>query len=197
MPSGYAPCTNWLKKRIRKEWEYEHRDYHLTYVWGLDFDESKRAERIKQTMLEFTHCFPLIDRMLTKEDVHAICEQLHIKRPIMYELGYANNNCIGCVKGGMGYWNKIRKDFPDVFKARAKLEREIGHSILKECYLDELDEARGITNEVLPECSIMCEIIKQTFTDLKTDLRTTKEDLLAELKDSKEILVQKIEDKKE
>lgn len=35
---------------------------------------------------------------------------------------------------------------------------------------------------------------KQTVTDLKTDLRTTKEDLLAELKDSKEILVQKIED---
>lgn len=31
----------------------------------------------------------------------------------MYDLGYANNNCIGCVKGGIGYWNKIRIDFPE------------------------------------------------------------------------------------
>ena len=30
----YYPCTNWLKKRVRKEWEYEHRDYDITYVWG-------------------------------------------------------------------------------------------------------------------------------------------------------------------
>ena len=32
----------------------------------------------------------------------------------MYDLGYPNNNCIGCIKGGMGYWNRIRKDFPDI-----------------------------------------------------------------------------------
>ena len=37
-------------------------------------------------------------------------------RPLMYDLGYPNNNCIGCVKGGMGYWNHIRKDFPEVFE---------------------------------------------------------------------------------
>lgn len=33
---------------------------------------------------------------------------------------------------------------------------------------------------------------KQTVTDLKTDLRTTKEDLLAEIKTSKEIILDKI-----
>ena len=30
--NGFAPCTNWLKKRIRKEWEEQHKDYNLTYV---------------------------------------------------------------------------------------------------------------------------------------------------------------------
>ena len=63
-----------------------------------------------------------------KEVFGGISERLGIKRPIMYDLGYSNNNCIGCVKGGMGYWNKIREDFPEVFQARAKLEREIGRS---------------------------------------------------------------------
>jgi hypothetical protein len=51
----------------------------------------------------------------------------------MYKLGYKNNNCIGCVKGGMGYWNKIRKDFPEDFKKMADLEQEMGVSI---CYTD-------------------------------------------------------------
>lgn len=34
---------------------------------------------------------------------------------------------------------------------------------------------------------------KQTVTDLKTDLRTTKEDLLAEMKDTRESILAKME----
>lgn len=110
-----AKCTEILKKRVRKEWEYAHRDCDITYVWGFDSSEKKRAERLVESMPEFEHEFPLIDKMLSKQDVHAILDNLGIKRPKMYDLGYSNNNCIGCVKGGMGYWNKIRVDFPEVF----------------------------------------------------------------------------------
>lgn len=157
MPIGFAPCTAWLKKRVRKQWEYEHRDYELTYVWGMDLNEKHRADRLCETMIEFDHVFPLIDRQLTKQDVHGMCKEIGIKRPAMYDLGYNNNNCIGCVKGGMGYWNKIRVDFPEVFESRAKLERKIGSSCLKECYLDELDPNRGrMSEEIMEECGIFC-----------------------------------------
>ena len=37
--TGIAVCTNWLKKRVRKEWEEKHKDYELTYVWGFDLAE--------------------------------------------------------------------------------------------------------------------------------------------------------------
>ena len=155
--TGFAPCTNWLKKRVRKEWEFEHRDYDLTYVWGMDCNEKNRADRLKETMINFTHCFPLIERGLTKEEAHGICAELGIKRPLMYDLGYNNNNCVGCVKGGMGYWNKIRVDFPEVFESRSKLERSIGNTILKECYLDELDPNRGrMSEEISTDCNIFC-----------------------------------------
>ncbi|MDY4111570.1 MAG: phosphoadenosine phosphosulfate reductase, partial [Roseburia sp.] len=43
--NGFTPCTNWLKKRIRKEWEYRHTNYEITYVWGFDLKETERAER--------------------------------------------------------------------------------------------------------------------------------------------------------
>ena len=160
--SFFVPCTNWLKKRVRKQWEHEHAEYDITYVWGMDCTEKNRAQRLVETMIEYKHEFPLIDRNLTKQEVHGICDRLNIKRPIMYDLGYKNNNCIGCVKGGMGYWNKIRKDFPEVFESRAKLERKLGKSILKEAdgtpvYLDELDENRGsMGDEISTECNIFC-----------------------------------------
>lgn len=157
MPYGFSPCTNWLKKRVRKEWEYAHKEYDITYVWGFDCNEKHRADRLLETMIEFEHSFPLIERNLDKTDAHGMCNALGIKRPVMYDMGYNNNNCIGCIKGGMGYWNKIRVDFPEVFNSRAKLERDIGYSILKDCFLDELDENRGrMSEEIMEECGIFC-----------------------------------------
>ena len=152
-----AKCTQILKKRVRKEWEQGKKD--LTYIWGYDLSEKHRSERLLEAMPEFNHKFPLIERGFSKEDCHGILRELGIKRPLMYELGYRNNNCIGCVKGGMGYWNRIRKDFPEVFEARAKLEREIGASCIKGVFLDELDPDRGkLEEEVMEDCNIICQI---------------------------------------
>ena len=157
--SGFAPCTAWLKKRVRKQWELEHSDYEITYVWGFDLNEKRRAENVVDAMIEFNHEFPLIDNNLLKQDCHAIAAKLGIKRPVMYDMGYNNNNCIGCVKGGMGYWNKIRVDFPEVFESRAKLERDIGASCINGCFLDELDPSRGrMSDEIMQDCGISCEL---------------------------------------
>lgn len=156
-PHG-AKCTQVLKKQVRQKWEREQ-DGEMVYIWGYDSTEQHRADRLKESMLEYEHIFPLIDENLSKEEVHGMLQRLGIKRPAMYEMGYRNNNCIGCVKGGMGYWNKIRRDFPEVFAERAKLEREIGRSCIKGVFLDELDPNRGrIEDEVMEECGIMCEI---------------------------------------
>ena len=153
-----AKCTQVLKKKVRQDWEKAQGD-EMTYIWGYDSDEMKRADRLRETMPEYHHVFPLIDANLNKDEVHGMLKRLGIKRPEMYEMGYRNNNCIGCVKGGMGYWNKIRRDFPEVFEERAKLERKIGASCIKGVFLDELDPNRGrIEDEVMGECGIMCEI---------------------------------------
>jgi len=160
-----AKCTDILKKRVRKEWELEHRGKDLTYVWGYDCTEKHRADAIIEADPDHKHQFPLIERSLSKADSHGILRQLEIKRPVMYDLGYQNNNCIGCVKGGMGYWNKIRIDFPEVFARRATQERLVGHSCLTEkingkavpVFLDELSPERGrIEDEIMDDCSIAC-----------------------------------------
>lgn len=154
-----ASCTRLLKKEVRRKWEREYPDHHI-YVWGFDRNEVNRAERLAETLSDYDHEFPLIEHGLTKEDAHGIAKELGLKRPLMYDLGYPNNNCIGCVKGGTGYWNKIRADFPEVFEGRAREEREIGHSCIKGVFLDELDPERGnIQTEVMEECNIICQML--------------------------------------
>jgi hypothetical protein len=154
-----AACTRLLKRNVRRQWEMENPGRH-TYVWGYDIEERKRAARLSVTMPEHDHEFPLIDHNLSKAECHAMADMLGIKRPMMYDMGYPNNNCIGCVKGGMGYWNKIRRDFPEVFERRAKQEREIGHSCIKGIYLDELDPDRGNMDlEIFEDCTITCQLL--------------------------------------
>lgn len=172
-PTG-AACTRLLKRRDRKVWEAQNRFFcRFRYVWGMDSNETNRADRLETDMQEDCHAFPLIERGLSKEDAHGILKEAGIARPRMYDLGFPNNNCRMCVKGGRGYMNLCRKIWPDLFAARAKMERVIGRTCLKRerpdktrpagpdnsvlVYLDELgpDEGRDC-KIILPECGAMC-----------------------------------------
>ncbi len=173
-PHG-AACTLQLKKKVRYELEKELKDWD-GQVWGFDFckKEINRAIRFKQQYPNNKPLFPLIERKITKSDALGMLWKAGIEIPTMYKLGYDNNNCIGCPKGGMGYWNKIRKDFPEKFNETAKIERKINHTCLKETinkksfplFLDELDPERGDEiNVVKTDCSIICQIEFQEIED--------------------------------
>lgn len=169
-PTG-AACTLKLKKEVRYKLEKELGCWD-GQVWGFDFDpkEINRAIRLKQQYPETKPLFPLIERQITKQDAMGMLWKTGIEIPAMYKLGYNNNNCIGCVKGGMGYWNKIRKDFPDKFSEMAEIERKIGATCLKDnkgkIYLDELNPNRGDpVQEIIPDCSLICQIEFQEILD--------------------------------
>lgn len=158
-PTG-APCTRILKKRVRQEWEINN--LYDAYVWGMDYSkrEINRAERIISSMPNINHVFPLQDEQINKANAHGILKNAGIKRPAMYELGYPNNNCVGCVKGGRGYWNKIKKDFPDVFTQMLRDEISIGASCIKGTFLKDLKEDTGHNLKVIIEdCGIFCEAV--------------------------------------
>ena len=105
--------------------------------------------------------FPLVDAGLTKQDCLNILMTAKIELPEMYKLGYKNNNCIGCVKGGKGYWNKIRVDFPDVFQRMAQQERKMNTKIFKDVYLDELPNNVGnYESELEMECGVTCTTMR-------------------------------------
>ena len=163
-PKG-APCTIEMKKAVR--WAFEkvwHPDFQ---VFGFTEEERGRADRFRVQNPEIRLITPLIEHRLMKEDCHAIIARAAIALPMMYTLGFENNNCIGCVKASSPtYWNRVRRQFPDVFDRRAKLSREIGCKLVRgtkgnreRYFLDELHPEEG-AGETEPKisCSPLCEV---------------------------------------
>ncbi len=162
-----AACTKQLKKDVRIK--YEKDNEFSGQIFGFEFSkkEINRAIRFKEQNPNTLPLYPLIEHQLTKANCGFILENQGIELPTMYKLGYSNNNCLMCVKGGKGYFNKMRIDFPNEFDDMAKMERTINASCLNGTYLDELDENAGRMNKIImPECDLFCEI---EFTNLISD----------------------------
>jgi len=156
-PKG-APCTMILKKWVREKFE-RHDDVQ---IFGYTIEEMHRVDRFIDANNHVHTDFILVDRNITKPECMDWFQSMGFDLPIMYRLGYPNNNCVGCVKGGMGYWNAIRKDFPEAFGRMARLERQIGHAVNKDkdgpVYLDELAPNRGnFKRDVPSDCGFTCE----------------------------------------
>jgi hypothetical protein len=158
-PAG-ARCTTELKKKVRKQFEAERPDIEL-HIFGMTANEKHRADRLLADGMAYE--FPLIDARIYKQECY---ERLHvagIELPAMYQLGFNNNNCIGCVKGGAGYWNMIRKHFPAHFERMAELEREIEHSCINGTFLDELAPDAGRHDEPDISCGLFCMAEKEGY----------------------------------
>lgn len=156
-----AECTRTLKKGARYEWQRKHNP--RWHVLGFTADEKKRAELFKLTECD-NHVPVLVNAKIEKADCFKIVAKAGIKRPRIYDLGYPNANCIGCVKAtSPTYWNLVREKHPEVFADRAKQSREIGARLVrvkgKRKFLDELqttDKGRALKN-LSWDCGVFCE----------------------------------------
>jgi len=117
-----ARCTAEMKKAVRRDYE---RPGDIQ-VFGFTVEEGDRIKRFHEEQPEINGDFILFRNGVTKADCLKAIKTAGIEIPMMYKMGYRNNNCIGCVKGGAGYWNKIRRDFPESFQYMANLERSLG-----------------------------------------------------------------------
>lgn len=120
-----AICSSELKRAVREEYQNINVDY--AQVFGFDVTERKRHLNMQRNYPEINIMSPLIEMNWTKSQVVAIFKELGVEIPIPYKLGYRNNNCwmTGCVQGGIGYWQKIKRDEPEKFNAMAAREHRI------------------------------------------------------------------------
>src|SRR3990167_744572 len=158
-PRG-ARCTAELKKKVR----YAFQLPEDLQIFGYHRDEKNRAARFTQANQWIDLEYPLIDQDLTHADCMTIIMHAGIEIPKMYQLGFNNNNCIGCVKAESAtYWNRVRREFPDVFAKRAEQERKCNFALVRQnkrpVFLDELDPDAGRADEEIAiQCGLLCDI---------------------------------------
>lgn len=122
-----AICSSDLKRRVREIWQKENE--YDAQVFGFEFDkkEFNRSKSIKLNHPKSKGIYPLLMLAYDKEDCIKIVQEAGIEPPVSYKLGFNNNNCLqtGCVQGGIGYWQKMERDFPEKFKKMADMEHEL------------------------------------------------------------------------
>jgi hypothetical protein len=155
---GGARCTVELKKIPRFAFQWPQDIHHFGYT----ANEKRRIRDFEANNPELFLKWLLRDRGLTKKNCFSMLRAAGIALPTMYLLGYRNNNCKGCVKStSPGYWAKIRKDFPEVFKSRAERSRALGVRLVElrgeRIFLDELPDKdfiyKGEDLSCGPQCS--------------------------------------------
>lgn len=120
-----APCTGEMKFAPRMDFQLPSDLHH----WGYAADklDAARFDGMLEDYPLLKQRSPLIEMGLKKRDTHAILAQHGIKRPLVYDLGMPNGNCIGCVKSSSpNYWALIRQHFPEVFDRRNDQCRRFG-----------------------------------------------------------------------
>ena len=136
-----APCTVEMKKIPR--FGYQQADD--IHVFGYTADEVVRITRFKQSNPELYLDWILYDAGFLKQNCLDLVAAAGIALPVMYLLGFKNNNCIGCVKASSAkYWAKIRRYFPAIWKLRCDQSRRFGAKLTRikntRIQLDELPE---------------------------------------------------------
>jgi len=158
---GGAPCTSEMKRIPGMEiWNLGDVE-----VFGYTVEETHRVERFRKNNNERIIKCPLIEKGFDKADCLGMLERAGIDLPVMYSLGFRNNNCLGCVKAqSVDYWKRIRKHFPDKFEWYALKERELNHAInrvtvkgVKQAvFLDEIEEGDPKQSDPDISCGLFC-----------------------------------------
>lgn len=120
-----AVCSSELKRQVREVWQKNN--YFKHQAFGFELDEVKRAKSMTLNHPKAKAIYPLLLYGFSKKDCIKLVQDAGLEVPRMYQLGFLNNNCFktGCVQGGIGYWQKMKREFPDKFNAMADMEHKL------------------------------------------------------------------------
>ena len=138
-----AICTQKLKTEPFKHWLKENYPVEkgclsgeITVVYGFDKNETARVTRRVGVMaaMGYRTEYPLFWDHRTIQNM----EEIGINRPVTYGI-FKHANCKGCLKSGKQHWFIVYCLYPEIWNKAKRAEQQIGHSILRESFLSELE----------------------------------------------------------
>lgn len=159
-----ASCTVELKIAPRLSFQRPG-DLHV-FGYTADSSDITRDKRLRQNYFEMKIRSPLIERGITKAACLSLVLAAGVGLPVMYILGFLNNNCIPCVKAtSANYWAAIRLHFPEIFWRMAKLARELDVRLCRingeRRFIDEIPADWPVTEPLAPACDFLCQLAEQ------------------------------------
>lgn len=157
-----ALCTDELKKQPRFAYQ-RPTDAHV-FGYTADAADQARFNRFRANFPELRSVrAPLIERGIDKAGCLGFLQSAGIALPVMYALGFHNNNCIPCPKAtSPDYWSAMRKHFPAEFDRMAKLSRDLDVRLTRIAnerrFIDEIPADWPTTNPIAPACDFLCQI---------------------------------------
>lgn len=154
LPSYFIPfCTTELKIKQSRKYFKKLTEQGIDFVahYGYGADEWRRVQ--KQTVRfekeGIKSKYLIFERRIKDEEIKRIIqEEWKIQLPITYR-HLKHNNCIPCFKGGKGHFKQVAKYYPEQFKRAMALEEKIGHTVFKDCTLQDLwDEVQASKNQL-------------------------------------------------
>ena len=166
-PHG-APCSQELKRRLLAS---VSRPDDLAVI-GYTVEEQDRMDDLRDNFPDVQWDAPLIRAGLSHDDCLTMVHDVGIVLPLMYRLGYRNANCIGCPKGGQGYWQAIRADFPTEFDEIKSIQDAIGPGAYflqfrsgprkgERMSLQDLPPGSGDRSAPILSCSFQCDQVER------------------------------------
>ncbi|MGL5765669.1 MAG: hypothetical protein ACRCX8_08515 [Sarcina sp.] len=170
---GTSPvlCTTKLKTEPFHKWLHENYPVKngqvredVVILYGFDKEEEHRIQRRSSIMAAkgYITDYPLAYWKRTIEKT----EDIGIERPNTYKK-FRHANCKGCLKAGKQSWYLVYCLYPELWREAVETENEIGFSILKDVYLEELEEkfkkmkCRGIVpSEEIPSQKFWSKVNK-------------------------------------
>lgn len=159
-----APCTGELKVAPRLAFQRPY-DLHV-FGYTADAPDVRRAAKFRENYPELKIENPLIAAGLDKSACLSLISSAGISVPVMYALGFQNNNCIPCVKAtSPNYWALVRKQFPTEFARMAALAKELGVRLARvhneRVFIDEIPADWPTIDPIAPSCDFLCHIASQ------------------------------------
>lgn len=111
LKKGERPVIErWRNKQYLKDEDFIS---EATLYFGIGFEELHRQGPIIKNWRPFKVEMPWIEHMVNHDEV---LRKYSMKQPVLYDLGFAHNNCGGrCVKAGQGHYRNLKQKMPDVF----------------------------------------------------------------------------------
>lgn len=162
-----ALCTNRLKTAPFNLFLDGTQPDGLVLYYGFDHNETHRVQRRSQILgsLGYKTDFPLA---LWPQSEIVRLEDVGIEPPCTYAT-FKHANCVGCLKAKLQHWLVVYQNRRDIWEKAKFAENEIGHSIQKDRFLEEIEpefeemtQAGVIANENIEPQKFWIEAKKRT-----------------------------------